>query len=153
MRLKSVKFWNMVGVIAGIAIIILGIVLACTPADSYVTSTSKDVKFGADYYTYQYEASRNAAGNAAVAANNLREVGEKLALYAGLLFIVIGLLTTIKYAKKYFLEEDFDFIEDDDFDFESGYADEELDVAELVVVDEEDVEEAAAETAEETENI
>lgn len=158
MKLKSVKFWNMVGVCIGIAVIILGIVIACTPADTYSTSTnSQKITFGADYYTYQYEASRNAAGNAAVAANNLRELGGKLALYAGLLFVVIGLLTTLKYAKKFFLEEDFDFFEEDDFDFESAYGDEELDAPELVVVDEEETEEAVGETVEEvsaeTENI
>lgn len=148
MKLKSVKFWNMVGIIAGVAIIVLGIVLACMPADSYTTQTNnKSVTFGADYYTYQYEASSNAATNAAAAANNLRQIGEKLALYAGLLFVVIGLLTTIKYAKKYFLEEDFDFFEDDDF--ESFYEDEDLDIAELVVVDDETAEETAEEAAEE----
>lgn len=150
MKLKSVKFWNMLGMIAGIAIIILGIVIVLTPADSYTTSTSIDVKFGADYYTYQYEASRNAAGNAAAAANNLREVAQKLALYTGLLFVVMGLLTTLKYAKKYFLEEDFDFLEADDFDYEelmeSGYDDEELDVAELVVADDETKPEEETET-------
>ena len=132
MKLKSVKFWNMIGIWIGIAVIILGIVLACLPADSYSTySTDTNVKFGGDYYTYQYKASSTAAQNAGAAARNVRAIGERLALYVGLMFVVAGLLITLSYAKRYFIEED--FFDDIDFDadefMESLYDDEELDVA------------------------
>lgn len=153
MKIKSVKFWNMIGVIVGIAIIVLGIVLACTPAETYSTTVGEKVTFGADYYTYQYEASRNAAGNAAAAANNLRELGEKLALYAGLFFVVAGVLVTLNYLKKFFLEENFDFEEDEDFnaeEFLNAICDEEeLDFDEEEAVTEDAAQAAAEEAAEE----
>ncbi len=116
MKIRSMKFWNLIGIIVGIAIIITGVVVMKNPPSSSSTQSSELVSFGGDYYTYQYSATRNAGINAAAAANNLREIGEMLALYAGLLFIALGLLTTVKYAKRFFVEVD--FVDDEDFDYD-----------------------------------
>ena len=107
MNIRSTKFWNTVGIVAGIAVIILGIVLASLPLTTFSTVSSEDVSFGGDFYTYQYKATRNAAINAAVTANNLREIGRMLSLYMGLAFVVAGVIITLVYLKKFFLEEDY----------------------------------------------
>lgn len=102
--LKKESFWNLIGCILGVVVFLVGVVICVTPPDSYSTSSTDYATFGADFYTYQYEATRAVASNAAVTANNLREMGHAQAHYAGVLFMVIGLLTTISYGKKYFTD-------------------------------------------------
>lgn len=103
--MKNQKLWNFIGLVLGLVIVITGIIFACAPADSYSTSyPTKDVEFGADFYTYQYEATRFAAKNTATTANNIRELGHALALYAGFSFIFGGLLVMIHFGKKTFCE-------------------------------------------------
>ncbi len=99
------KFFNLLGVIIGVVTIILGIVFISTPADTYRTSIPDEASFGADFYTYEYEATRIVAVNAAVTANNIRELSYKLALYSGSLFIVAGLLILIYYLEKLFCKK------------------------------------------------
>ena len=94
------KIWNIVGAAIGVVVIIMGIVFAATPANTYSTDSADTASFGADFYTYQYKATKIVAQNAAVTANNLREVGEKMALYAGMAFIVAGLLITLHFVKE-----------------------------------------------------
>ena len=98
--LTNEKYWNLAGVVLGLVVIIMGIVFMFTPADSYSTRSADDVSFGADYYTYQYEATRYAVSNTAITANNIRELGGKIALYAGFGFIVCGALIMLSYGKK-----------------------------------------------------
>lgn len=69
-----------------------------TPADSYTTESTDYASFGADYYMYEYDATRAAA----VTANNLRELSSKLALYSGMFFVVLGVLIVLPHAKRYF---------------------------------------------------
>lgn len=98
------KFWNMVGAGLGALIILLGIIFLCSPADSFHTESADYASFGADYYTYQYEATTIVATNTAVTANNLRELSEKLASYTGTAFLMAGLLITAHYSKKLVME-------------------------------------------------
>lgn len=102
--LKNKKTWDLIGAILGIVILIMGIVFMASPPDSYSTTTTDYASFGGDFYTYEYKATRAAASNAAVAANNVRELGAAQANYFGFLFITIGALTTVYYGKKYFTE-------------------------------------------------
>lgn len=94
------KTLNTVGVLVGIVVMILGVYILFTPAEHFYTDSAKSYKFGADYYTEQYEATRIAAQNTAVTANNIREIGNKLAQYAGFAFIAAGAIITIEYLKK-----------------------------------------------------
>lgn len=102
--LKNKKTWDLIGAILGIVILLAGFIVMCAPAESYSTSLTDYATFGADFYTYQYKATRAVASNAAVAANNLRELSGAQAAYFGLLLMAIGALTVVHYGKKYFTE-------------------------------------------------
>ena len=102
--LRNKQIWNLMGLILGVLLIITGIVFATNPPDSHSTDTAEYASFGADFYTYQYKATRNAASNAAATAYNVRELGEAEAKYVGFLFIAAGALTVVSYGKKYFTE-------------------------------------------------
>lgn len=98
--MKVKDLLNLAGAFVGIVMIIFGVIFIATPADSYSTKTTDYASFGADFYTYEYDATRAAATNAAVTANNLRELGEKVALYAGFAFIFSGLFAVLHFAKQ-----------------------------------------------------
>lgn len=97
--MKNERIWNLIGCVLGAVIIVVGIVFATTPAHSYSTNGTDRAKFGADFYTYTYDGIRAAANNTAVTANNLREIGGKLALYSGFLFMAMGALVVIHFGK------------------------------------------------------
>ncbi|MBR2415043.1 MAG: hypothetical protein IKB13_11130 [Clostridia bacterium] len=97
--MNAKKMLNIIGAVIGVIVIILGVVFIATPADSYYTDSADYASFGADFYTYQYQATRDAVTNTAVTANNIRELGEKVALYAGMAFILAGLLIVLYFAK------------------------------------------------------
>jgi len=98
--MKKEETFNIMGVIVGIIIIVAGCYVILNPAETYSTSPLNSYTFGADFYTEQYAATKTAAGNAAVAANNLRELGGKLALYYGMTFVFSGILVCLSYGKK-----------------------------------------------------
>lgn len=102
--LRNKQIWNLMGLILGVLLIITGIVFATNPPDSLSTDTAEYASFGADFYTYQYKATRYAASNAAATAYNVRELGKAEAKYVGFLFIAAGALTVVSYGKKYFTE-------------------------------------------------
>lgn len=103
--MKEEKTWNLIGCILGIVVIIAGIYFAASPADSYSTSSVRDASFGGDFYTYVYDGVRTAVDNTAVTANNIRELGAMLALYSGALFVVLGALIEIHFAKLLLVEK------------------------------------------------
>lgn len=104
--MKKAKAWNYLGLVIGLLVIVIGITFIFTPADSYSTNSADDMAFGADFYTYQYEATQIATENTAVTANNIRELSNKVALYSGTLFILLGTLVVLHYGKQCFVVED-----------------------------------------------
>lgn len=98
--MKKINVWDVIGCILGVVVMILGIYFAATPAESYETSTVRSCAFGADFYTEVYKGVDTAVDNTATTANNIREVGAKLALYSGTLFLVLGALIVIHFAKQ-----------------------------------------------------
>lgn len=99
--MKKEKTFNLIGIILGIAIIIAGISIMKNPAETWSTSSVDSYRFGADFYTEQYAATRAAAHNAAATARNIDSLGEKLAQYTGLAFIFSGALVCLTYGKNY----------------------------------------------------
>ena len=99
------SIWNWMGFGVGVIVLIVGIVFLLTPPDSYYTDRADEASFGADFYTYEYEATRIAASNAAVTANNIRELGDALSKYAGFFFMTTGMLTIVHYGKSCFVKE------------------------------------------------
>lgn len=98
--MRKEKTWVVIGLLLGIVVVVVGIVFMATPAAEYGTNTPEYASFGADYYTYQYDATRDAAINIGVVADNLRAMSAKLALYAGFGFVVLGLLLCLHYGQK-----------------------------------------------------
>ena len=99
-KVKREKIFNIIGVVAGIILIILGIYFLDTPAEYYITNTPNAVEFGADFYTYEHEATVAAAKNAAVTANNLREFSGKVTVYYGTTIIILGAPVTYVFVRK-----------------------------------------------------
>lgn len=85
---------------------------AFTPADVYSINYADSASFGADFYTYQYEATQIAANNVATLTNGLGHVAEKLALYSGCFFVIVGLLITLHYAKLVLMSTEEKVVED-----------------------------------------
>ena len=77
------KTWDIIGALLGLAILIVGVIFAIVPPESYRANSVDRISFGADYYTEQYNATRVAVDNTAVTANNLREIGQAQAHYFG----------------------------------------------------------------------
>ena len=102
MQGKRKNIWDLLGVVVGLALVLAGIVFLATPAETYSTRSTDVASFGADFYTYQYDATRAAAQNAGATANNLRELGGKLATYSGTFFLAAGALTIIHYGRRCF---------------------------------------------------
>ena len=101
---RKEKTWNLIGMLVGLAIFICGIVFAANPPESYSTGSTDYASFGGDFYTYEYDATRVAARNAAATANNIRELGEFLAHGLGAALIAAGALTFVCYGKKFCTE-------------------------------------------------
>lgn len=102
---KNKVVWDIASMIIGFLMMITGLIFGLTPAESYYTSSAKDVTFGADYYTEEYNATRIAASNAAVTANNIRELGSKHATYFGYFVSMSGFLILFTNARKMFTED------------------------------------------------
>lgn len=100
---QTEKVWYGMGCILSVLVIIAGIVFALTPPESYRTKSISDHIFGADFYTYEYEATQIAGTNSAVAANNLRELGIAQAHYVGVAFVAMGLFALLHFARKLFV--------------------------------------------------
>lgn len=100
---RSEKVWHEMGCILSVLVIIVGIVFAFTPPESYHTKSVSDHIFGADFYTYEYEATQIAGTNVAVVANNLREIGVAQAHYVGAAFVMTGLFALLYFTRKLFM--------------------------------------------------
>ncbi|MDO4893695.1 MAG: hypothetical protein Q3989_10380 [Eubacteriales bacterium] len=89
-----------IGILLGIAILIAGIWIMNNPPSYDSTVSTKTAIFGADYYTEQFAATKNAADNAAAAAYNIKELGKRLSVFIGLGFIFAGLVVALQNAKR-----------------------------------------------------
>jgi hypothetical protein len=88
---KLAKIISLIGVAAGILVIVLGIVVMSSYSGSWSdTSTS----FGADFYTYSYKAT-------ARAGNNIDEVGDMLQQALGFILIAMGLFDSCYFGLKF----------------------------------------------------
>ena len=99
--MKKGKKWNILGCIVGVLVIILGIWFVFTPV-FYLPLHTEGIAhhiFGGDFYTYEFEATRAAAVNAGQAVSYIYNLGEKMALYGGLSFIIAGILIILHYGK------------------------------------------------------
>ncbi len=116
--MKREKIWHIFGVILGVATILIGVYFACTPAWSGISTTitkddntfgisgysgvPDDTSFGGDYYTYEYGATRSAAITAHLMKKTIDNMCEKMALYVGSAFILVGLLLILNESRKLF---------------------------------------------------
>lgn len=56
--LKQKRTWNLIGCILGLVMLIVGLVFLNSPPEAYHTESAEYAAFGADYYTYQYDATK-----------------------------------------------------------------------------------------------
>lgn len=88
---KLLKIIAVIGILAGVAIVVLGFVTMDAYSGSWAnTSTS----FGGDFYTYSYQAT-------AKAVNNVDNLGELMANAMGYLLIAIGLTDICFFGLKF----------------------------------------------------
>ena len=93
--------FNLIGVVISIIIFIFGCNIQSNPPRSYSPDYSDSVTFGADFYTYQYGATKDAVTNTAVTANNIRELGEAVSEYVGIAFVFTGILCALHFVKSF----------------------------------------------------
>lgn len=96
--------FNVLSIIVGIAMIIVGVNFNSNPAGKWTGSSPTSYTFGADYYTEQYEATRIAANNISATARTIGNLSEKLANYVGFAFIFAGILVCLSSLKKLVVE-------------------------------------------------
>lgn len=88
---KLAKIISLVGIAAGVLVIILGFVVM----NSYDGSWSDTfTSFGADFYTYSYKAT-------ARAGNNIDEMGDMLQTALGCILIAMGLFDSCYFGLKF----------------------------------------------------
>lgn len=102
MIFKSRKFWNLIGMAIGAALSVAGIVFMANPPEFSSTRSTDYATFGGDFYTYEYDATRAAAVNAASTANNVQKLGEVVVRAAGIAMMAAGALTVVYYGKDTF---------------------------------------------------
>ena len=96
--------FNVLSLIVGIAMIIVGTNFNSDPASVCVTSSPSSYTFGADYYTEQYGATRIVANNISATVRTIGNLSEKLANYVGFAFIFAGILVCLSSLKKLVVE-------------------------------------------------
>ncbi len=107
--LRREKTWNLLGMILGIVVILVGVSFISDPltARHYTTGTLhtyESVEFGADYYTYSYAELQNIQHEICATAVYVAQIGNGIAKYAGGLFVVLGVLIFLHYTKLFFCE-------------------------------------------------
>lgn len=100
------KLWNWLGFLLGVVTIIAGVVFLLYEPEFYETGTPSYSSFGADFYTYQYRATRTAAANISSAVATLRGIESILLKLGGLSFMVAGALIVIRFGKRCFSDKE-----------------------------------------------
>ena len=103
--LQSKKTWNLIGMALGIAILVTGLILIFALPISTNWDYADYASFGADFYTYQYKATKVVASNTAQISRGLENLSEAIATAFGVLLIAVGALTSLNYGKKFFTED------------------------------------------------
>ncbi|MBE6813558.1 MAG: hypothetical protein E7523_11860 [Ruminococcaceae bacterium] len=99
--MNAKKYLNSFGILIGVVVILIGVLCISYPADSYKSTYIADnASFGADFYTYQYQATRDVTSNTAAIDATIDDLSEKVARYAGAAFITAGLLIMIYFFKE-----------------------------------------------------
>ena len=96
--------FNVLSLIVGIAMIIVGVNFNSNPASEGVTYSPSSYTFGADYYTEQYGATRIVANNISATVRTIGNLSVELAHYVGFTFIFAGILVCISSLKKLVVE-------------------------------------------------
>lgn len=98
--LKKETFWHKIGCALSLILILLGVVFATNPPDSFITRWVSSYTFGGDFYTYEYEATQAAVKNTAATADNLEKMGTAQARYVGAAFGMAGLFGLVHFGQK-----------------------------------------------------
>lgn len=101
--MKDVKTWDKIGFAIGLVILVVGCIFLVSTMEHHSTWISESASFGADYYTYSYDSSRDISMNTAATARYLASIGEMVKKGFGFLFMSVGALTTVFYGKKVFV--------------------------------------------------
>lgn len=99
--MNSKKKCAVIGIVLGLVMIVFGIITAANPPETFHTETASNARFGADFYTDEYEATMKAANNVSAVGSDLRELGVLTAKAAGFAFIFSGLFTILIFSIKY----------------------------------------------------
>ena len=86
--------FSKIGMIVGIIIVILGIVIFFDIPEDSVFEHTASLSFGADYYTYQYEATQNVANNIITLGRMVSKYYNLGLRYLGFFVSMIGLSIT-----------------------------------------------------------
>ena len=85
------KAFAIAGMIVGLLFIVLGIVAMVGPSNTYFNgSHTRDVEFGADFYTYQYEATKDVADDVTKLGNFLEKEFDFIWIIVGGIVILTG---------------------------------------------------------------
>lgn len=88
---KLTRIISLIGIVAGLLVIIFGIIVMSSYSGSWSSTTTS---FGADFYTYSYQAT-------ARAGNNVRELGEMMQQAFGFILIAMGLFDCCYFGLKF----------------------------------------------------
>ena len=86
------KTASIIGIVLGIAIIIVGFCVQGISIERYSSSIGSDIKFGADFYTEIYDVTRDVGGAVNNAKNAIVDAVEGVCDAIGWLIVAIGLV-------------------------------------------------------------
>jgi len=98
--MKKKEILTLMGLILSLALIATGIVILCMSTSHYSILTADSAEFGADFYTYIYEAAQKAANSSIKSARILSECFDLLKTAFGMGFIFAGLFSGIHFLKE-----------------------------------------------------
>ena len=107
-KLFSVKTFSVIGIIAGVTLLILGILVLCGEMGGDMVHAggapsrydSGYATFGADFYTYTVNNAGEAAAAGRAAASNAYEIGHLMKNVYGISFIAAGLFMICLFGTK-----------------------------------------------------
>ena len=95
------KIFCILGMISGIAAAGIGLYMAFGFSGDFSGNFTKMAEFGADFYTYQYDATRNAAENTRILGNFLESAARFAFLTGGLITAAAGIAVFCFFGYKY----------------------------------------------------